>query len=421
MAFKFIHAADIHLDSPLRNLERYEGAPTEEIRGATRKSLENLVNLAESENVDFVLLAGDVYDGDWKDYNTGLHFAGQMSKLRDRGIRVLAISGNHDADSQITQKLKLPENVTFLSTSRPETQKLDDINVAVHGQGFPTAAVTKNLAKEYPIGDPSFFNIGLLHTCLSPAEAGAHQPYAPCSIGDLESKSYQYWALGHVHQRRIVSENPWIVFPGNIQGRHANECGEKGCYLVNVDGQGVARPEFRTLDVVRWARCSIATDKNQSSTADDICNQAQNEIERIVDEADGRIVAIRVEISGETEAHSEFSDDPERWRNQFRAASNGLGNVWLEKISFNTRRISDPAPLSSSIGMLLSSLHDSAQDDERITEAFSDKEIQSMLAQLPREAKDTAEESGSSMEAQCLEKAKATIEALLAPKNSNQT
>ena len=183
MAFKFIHAADIHLDSPLRNLERYEGAPTEEIRGATRKSLENLVNLAESENVDFVLLAGDVYDGDWKDYNTGLHFAGQMSKLRDRGIRVLAISGNHDADSQITQKLKLPENVTFLSTSHPETQKLDDINVAIHGQGFPKAAVTKNLAKEYPIGDPSFFNIGLLHTCLVPAEAGAHQPYAPCSIG----------------------------------------------------------------------------------------------------------------------------------------------------------------------------------------------------------------------------------------------
>ena len=141
----------------------------------------------------------------------------------------------------------------------------------------------------------------------------------------------------------------------------------------------------------------------------------------MVDEADGRTVAVRVEISGETEAHSEFSNDPERWRNEFRAASNDLGNVWLEKISFNTRRISDSAPLSSSIGVLLSSLHDSAQDDERIAEAFSDQEVQRMLDKLPREAKATAEESGGSMETQCLEKAKATIEAMLAPKNSSQT
>ncbi len=108
---KFIHTADIHLDSPLRGLEYYEGAPVDSIRGATRQAFKNLVELAISEKVDFVLIAGDLYDGDWKDYNTGLFFASQMTNLREAGIRVFIVSGNHDAASQISRQLRMPENV----------------------------------------------------------------------------------------------------------------------------------------------------------------------------------------------------------------------------------------------------------------------------------------------------------------------
>src|SRR5689334_9322509 len=107
---KFIHAADIHLDSPLRGLEQYEGAPVTQLRGATRRALENLTRLCLEEQVDFLLIAGDVYDGDWPDYSTGLFFAGQMSLLREAGIRVFLVRGNHDAASQITSQLKLPDN-----------------------------------------------------------------------------------------------------------------------------------------------------------------------------------------------------------------------------------------------------------------------------------------------------------------------
>ena len=167
---KFIHAADIHLDSPLVGLQLYDGAPVEEIRGATRRALQNLVELASAEQVEFILIAGDLYDGDWKDYNTGLFLSNQMSRLHDEGIRVFIISGNHDAASQITKHLKMPENVKFLSVRNPETVLIENLDLAIHGQGYPTRAVTEDMAGAYPPASPHHFNIGLLHTSLDGRE-----------------------------------------------------------------------------------------------------------------------------------------------------------------------------------------------------------------------------------------------------------
>ncbi len=195
---KFLHAADIHLDSSLHGLERYEGAPVDEIRSATRRAFDNLIDLAIDEEVEFVLLAGDLYDGDWKDYNTGLYFMGCMERLQESGIRVFVVAGNHDAASQITRHLRLPDNVTMFSTRTPEKVILDDLDVVIVGQGFATRAVTEDLSQAYPQGDSQLFNIGLLHTCLD-GKPG-HEPYAPCSVDGLRSKGYQYWALGHVHK-----------------------------------------------------------------------------------------------------------------------------------------------------------------------------------------------------------------------------
>ena len=200
---KFLHAADVHLDSPLRGLERYDEAPAAEIRGATRRAFENLVELAITEAVGFVLLAGDLYDADWKDYNTGLFFARQMARLQEAGIQVLVIAGNHDAASQITRALRPPPNVHLFSTRAPETVVLDRLGVAVHGQGFATRAVTDDLTRAYPPARSDLFNIGLLHTSLDGRPG--HEPYAPCTLEGLRSRGYQYWALGHVHQQEVVS------------------------------------------------------------------------------------------------------------------------------------------------------------------------------------------------------------------------
>ena len=160
----FLHAADLHLDSPLRKLERYEGAPAETLRSATRGALDNLVALALDRAVDFVLIAGDIYDGSWRDYNTGLFFASRMSRLGEADIPVFLIAGNHDAASRMTRSLRLPENVHQFPVDRPDTVRLDRLGVAIHGQGFASPAVKENLAAAYPPAVPGYVNIGLLHT-----------------------------------------------------------------------------------------------------------------------------------------------------------------------------------------------------------------------------------------------------------------
>ena len=175
--FKFLHAADLHLDSPLQGLDRYDGAPVGRIRGATREAMINLVDLAVAERVRFVLIAGDFFDGAWRDYNTGLFFNAQMNRLGDAGIPVLLISGNHDAESEVTKSLTLPPHVRRLPVDRPATHVFDDLGVAVHGQGFATRAVLSNLAVAYPPAIGGLLNLGLLHTSATVADG--HERYAP--------------------------------------------------------------------------------------------------------------------------------------------------------------------------------------------------------------------------------------------------
>ena len=252
--FRFLHTADIHLDSPLQGLEAHKDAPVAEIKGATRRAFDNLVELAVDEGVAFVLISGDLYDGDWKDYNTGLYFAGRMGKLAKAGIKVFIVSGNHDAASNTTRALPLPDNVTIFSNKQPESKKVDDIGVIIHGQGYATKELTENLAAGYPAQESGYFNIGLLHTSLTGREN--HARYAPCSQEDLLSRGYDYWALGHVHKREVVSESPPIIFPGNIQGRHIKETGSKGATLVTVEDGRITEIETRDLDVkilVLWS------------------------------------------------------------------------------------------------------------------------------------------------------------------------
>jgi DNA repair exonuclease SbcCD nuclease subunit len=164
--FRFLHAADIHLDSPLRGLERYPDAPAAEVREAPRRALENLVDLALEEQVAFLLIAGDLYDGDWRDYNTGIFFAAQMRRLTAAEIPVVLVAGNHDAASQITKSLSLPPGVVQLATDVPQTHELPHLGVAIHGQGFATRSVSRDLAAGYPMAvlgrDVAFEGLPLL-------------------------------------------------------------------------------------------------------------------------------------------------------------------------------------------------------------------------------------------------------------------
>lgn len=337
--FKFIHTADIHLDSPLSGLERYEGAPVDALRCATRQALQNLTDFAIQEKARFILICGDIYDGDWKDYNTGLFLAKEMARLRSAGIEAFIVSGNHDAESQITKNLKMPENVHRFSTKRPETILIKDIGIAIHGQGFSKRAVMENLSLEYPSAIKGCFNIGMLHTSMNGREG--HEPYAPCSKEDLITKGYDYWALGHVHKREVVHQDPWVIFPGNIQGRHIKETGGKGCTLVSVEDGGSVSIEHHDLDVIRWETCPI--DASGADTSEDITERARAGIKSRIDDSSGRFLAFRLLIGGSCKAHDDISVNPEKLRMDIRAmaADEGNGGVWIEKIKIDTRTQKD--------------------------------------------------------------------------------
>ena len=331
--FKFLHSADLHLDSPLRGLGRYDGAPVGQLRGATRQAFENLVDLAIAEEVAFVLFAGDLYDGDWRDYNTGLFFVHQMARLQEADIRAFLVFGNHDAQSRMTKSLRLPENVHAFRANRPDTRVLDDLGVAVHGQSFKHAAVTEDLSARYPAAEPSLLNIGLLHTCADGREG--HRPYAPTTVDYLAGKGYEYWALGHVHRREELRREPWIVFPGNIQGRHIRETGPKGCTLVTVENGMVSGVEHRDLDVLRWQRCRVAA--SSADTVADLMDRVERAIAETAAGSEGRLTALRLDVSGPCRAHAELARAPEHWQNEIRArAATAGGDVWLEKVRLQT-------------------------------------------------------------------------------------
>ncbi len=380
--FKFIHTADIHLDSPLRGIEVHEDAPVEEIRGATRRAFDNLIDLAVEEAVDFILIAGDLYDGDWKDYNTGLFFAARMGRLSKAGIRVFIVSGNHDAASQITRVMPLPDNVTLFSSRKPRSVRLDDMDVIIHGQSYPSRAVTENLAARYPQAHPGIFNIGLLHTSLTGREG--HEDYAPCTLDELKARGYDYWALGHVHRREIVSQDPWVVFPGNIQGRHIRETGAKGATLVTVADGRIIEVEARELDVVRWADCEV--DLSACETRDSVYDAVRQGFEQEIERSEGKILALRLMLTGESPVHARLLDQKAQWTEDFRGIAAGTGDVWLEKVMFRTRRtvrfealFRDDTPIAG----LLQSIRQLAIDGDTLLKMVP--ELSTLKSKLPPE------------------------------------
>ncbi len=380
--FKFIHTADIHLDSPLHRLEYYEGAPLEEIRQASRRAFENLIEMALEESVDFLLIAGDLFDGDWRDYNTGLFFVSQMQRLKTVGIRVYIVSGNHDAAGRMTRTLPYPENVHVFSPRQPGTQKLERPGVAIHGQSFANAAVIDNLARNYPEPVPGYFNIGLLHTSLNGREG--HENYAPCSLEDLRNRGYDYWALGHVHQFEIAASDPPAIFPGCIQGRNIRETGLKGSVLVVVDEDRSPQITPRPHDVIRWER--VAVNLERTATREAALDAFKDALAALLDRHASLPFIVRAIFSGQTPAHAAIAGDLDYWKEAVRsvAVANYGERVWVEKIIVSTAAppkgagaAADPGPLRE-----LDHLVTRIQGDEKRLRALAEG-LSPLLQRLP--------------------------------------
>jgi DNA repair exonuclease SbcCD nuclease subunit len=385
-SFRFLHAADIHLDSPLKGLTGQNGSAAERVRTATRESFDRLVSLAIEEKVSFLIIAGDLYDGDWRDYKTGLFFAAQMGRLNAANIPVYLLHGNHDAESQITKRLDLPGSVHVFDTRSPETFRLDELNVALHGQSFRQRAVTDNLVPDYPGPLNGAFNIGVLHTACG---MGGHENYAPCSLDDLVNKGYDYWALGHVHQAAVLHERPHVVFPGNLQGRHVKETGPKGACLVTVSDREIVELEAMPCDVVRWAVLPVSL--SGASGMGDVIDRVREALETAVtNESDGRLLACRIVLEGRTEVHARLIASGEQLLADARASALGLGEevAWVEKVTTATQAMLDPQALverEDAIGELQRMLEDAKSDESVLAQIEGD--IGELVRRLPHEVR----------------------------------
>jgi DNA repair exonuclease SbcCD nuclease subunit len=310
-----------------------DGDVARQLRLASRYALEGLTRLVVDEGAQALLLAGDIYDGDWTDYATGQFFATQMGVLADHDIPVFLVSGNHDAESQITRSLRLPSNVRVLSTQKPETVVHPDLGLAVHGQGFASRDVTTNLVLAYPHRVPGLVNVGLLHTAVAGAEG--HANYAPCSPEDLARTDYDYFALGHVHQHQIVNDAPRVAaFSGNLQGRHPKETGPKGALVVDVEPDQPATLRHVPLDVARWA--AVDVDATGAASIEDVLDRVETRLRDARAEAGSRLLVVRLTVSGTTRAAGQLADH-ERLQAEVATVADRLG-VTVERARSTARR-----------------------------------------------------------------------------------
>ena len=381
---RFIHTADLHIDSPLRGLSRYEGAPLERLRGATRRALERLVDLAIDEEIDFLLIAGDLYDRDWQDFHTGLFVREQMVRLGRASIPVFIVQGNHDARGVITRQVPWPDNVKVFSSRTAETAHLHALGVAIHGHSFPDREVPEDLVPGYPAAVPGCFNIGLLHTSLTGIDG--HDSYAPTSLPVMKSRGYDYWALGHVHARQVVCEVPRVVFPGNLQGRHARETGVKGCELVTVEG-ATLNARFMPLDVVRWHQIRI--DVQLAQTLDDLTRQVTLALQSAVAEAGEVLHAVRLVLTGESHLHAVEACQPGTLAAAVRAAAQDVSGaeIWIEQVKLDLRSPVDRTGLgqgSDALGELVRWV-DELSGDGPALEQFCRNALGDVLGKLPAE------------------------------------
>ena len=329
MTLRFIHAADLHLDSPFRGIRA--AAPDNVARAlysATFDSYRNIVDLCMSERVDALLVAGDIYDGADRSLRAQQAFLDGLRSLDAAGIRSFVCHGNHDPLDGWEARLSYPDGCHRFGSDFTAVPVFPDApeRGLVYGISYPTRDVYENLVARLGMVDAAAFTIGLLH-----ANVGGntdHDLYAPCSLDDLVQSGIDYWALGHVHTRQVMRERaPSVVYPGNPQGRHPNEPGARGVYLVEVTDDGSISLDFRATDTVRWEQARI--DISAMETEQELVDAIEDEMQSLLDGAQGRSIVVRMTLNGR--------GDLNRFLRQPGAVDDllsGVNDQWAERLPF---------------------------------------------------------------------------------------
>ncbi|MHB8879813.1 MAG: metallophosphoesterase family protein [Myxococcaceae bacterium] len=303
MSFRFVHAADLHLDSPFRGLGSHR-ALQPSFQLATVKALSRIVGLCLREKVSFLVLAGDLYDTRDRSVRARLALRAELARLDEAGILTFIVHGNHDPLSADPGALSLPASVKVFGASWEEATVPapgGGVLCRVQGVSYPFEAVTDDLSRHFGRKGPEF-TVGLLHANVG--AAAGHAAYSPCALADLAARGLDYWALGHVHTRAelLLPSGGLAVYPGNPQGRHVGETGERGCVLVEVDGASCTT-RFFPVDVVRWHKVSV--DLSGQETLDGLLAAAFEAVSAVCGEGH-EAHAVRLTVQGRGVLHAEL-------------------------------------------------------------------------------------------------------------------
>jgi DNA repair exonuclease SbcCD nuclease subunit len=332
MAFRFVHTADLHLDSPLRSLSLRNAELAALVGDATRQALVRIVDLCLEEEVDALIIAGDLYDDEQTSMKTARFLATQMQRLHDAGIDVFKIRGNHDALSKITQELVLPPSVKVFSGRAEAIESVrGGLNVAIHGLSFAKPHAPESLLPKFKPPVAGAVNIGIMHTSL--AGAPGHDHYAPCSVADLHASGFDYWALGHIHQRTHHVGEKTVIMPGMPQGRDINEAGEKTVSLVTVGDDGSVRVEERLTSIAQFARLSldVSAARDWRNLVELIGQALEQERERTRSEH----LVVRLQLAGQTPLSWAIRRDLDLLTAEAEQRAERTGRVWIEKLEIS--------------------------------------------------------------------------------------
>jgi DNA repair exonuclease SbcCD nuclease subunit len=304
---RFVHAADLHLDSPFRGIGNASAALKERLQAATLGALRRVVDHTIESKADFLIIAGDIYDSKDRNLRALVSFRKEMERLAERNIPAFIVHGNHDPLNGWGSGFQLPPNViTFGGHTDTEPFIRRGREVAhITGVSYVRERVTDNLASSFKPVDGTPYSIAVLHANVG--HQTGHADYAPAAVADLKDAGFNYWALGHVHTRSVLASEPaMIVYPGNTQGRNPRETGPRGCYQVDVDSYGRAHLEFIDTSVARWVHCelSISTLGSMDQLVDLMLDKARTEAAAF----DGPTV-VRCTIRGNGVLHRDLQRD----------------------------------------------------------------------------------------------------------------
>ncbi|WP_323780919.1 DNA repair exonuclease [Thalassovita sp.] len=378
MAFKFVHTADIHLDSPLKSLALRDANLAEMVGSATRITFSRIVDLCLAEQVQALVIAGDLYDGGQTSMKTARFLSQEMERLTVGGVQVFIIRGNHDAASKITRELVLPDAVKVFS-GRAEVEEVtwNGHSVAVHGISFRQPHAPDSLLDQFHPPVPGAFNIGLLHTSL--AGASGHDPYAPCTLADLQNMSFDYWALGHIHKRAVYPGPTTVVMPGIPQGRDIGEAGRKSVTLVSVTDAGRVNLQERHLAVAQFERLAVEC----SAIADwsDVVETLKHGLRSARRDNEGEHLIVRPVLEGKSPLTWRAHRDADLLRSEAQVVAEQIGTLWIDKVEI-ALDAEAASKAGGAVGEMAALVADGPlrADDPRVQ-----AELDLMLKHLPRE------------------------------------